>query len=51
MPKSIDEPIIKEINTSEFAIAIVNIYGSAPEKTLMNIAEELQDICLQHSGL
>ena len=44
MPSGIDEPIIKEINTSEFAIAIVNIYGSAPEKTLMNIAEELQDV-------
>ena len=43
MPKDIDEPIVKEINTSEFAIAIVNIYGSAPEKTLMNIAKELQD--------
>ncbi len=43
MPKDIEEPIIKEINTSEFAIAIVNIYGSAPEKTLMNIANELQD--------
>ncbi len=43
MPKDIDEPIIKEINTSEFAIAIVNIYGSAPEKTLMNIAQKLQD--------
>ena len=44
MPKDIDEPIIKEINTSEFAIAIVNIYGSAPEKTLMNIAKEMQDV-------
>ena len=43
MPKDIDEPIIKEINTSEFAIAIVNVYGNAPEKTLMNIAETLQD--------
>ena len=44
MPTGIDEPYIKEINTSEFAIAIVNIYGSAPEKTLMNIAENLQDL-------
>ena len=43
MPKEIDEPIIKEINTSEFAIAILNIYGTAPEKTLMDIAKELQD--------
>ena len=43
MPKDIDEPIIKEINTSEFAIGIVNIYGSAPEKTMMNIAKDLQD--------
>ncbi|MDE6224275.1 MAG: efflux RND transporter permease subunit, partial [Alphaproteobacteria bacterium] len=43
MPKDIDEPIIKEINTSEFPIAIVNVYGSAPEKTLMSITEELQD--------
>ena len=44
MPSGIEEPVIKEINTSEFAIAIVNIYGSAPEKTLMSIAEELQDV-------
>ena len=44
MPSGIEEPIIKEINTSEFAIAIVNIYGTAPEKTLMNIADELQDV-------
>ncbi len=44
MPSGIEEPIIKEINTSEFAIAIVNIYGSAPEKTLMSIAEDLQDV-------
>lgn len=43
MPQGIEEPIIKEINTSEFAIAIVNVYGSAPEKTLMNIANELSD--------
>ena len=43
MPKDIDEPIIDEINTSEFPIAIVNVYGNAPEKTLMTIAEQLQD--------
>ncbi len=43
MPKDIDEPVIDEINTSEFAIGIVNIYGTAPEKTLMDIAENLQD--------
>ncbi|MGN0930002.1 MAG: efflux RND transporter permease subunit [Alphaproteobacteria bacterium] len=43
MPADIDEPVVKEINTSEFPIAIVNIYGTAPEKTLMNIAKRLQD--------
>lgn len=43
MPKDIDEPVVNEINTSEFAVAIVNIYGHAPEKTLMKLAEDLQD--------
>jgi multidrug efflux pump len=44
MPKDIDEPEIKEINTSECPVAIVNIYGNAPEKTLIKVAEDLQDI-------
>ena len=44
MPKDIDEPTIREINTAEFPIAIVNIYGAAPEKTLIKVAEDLQDL-------
>jgi len=44
MPSLSIEPYVREINTSEFPVAIVNIYGSAPERALGRIADQLKDV-------
>ena len=43
MPQLAIEPFVREINTSEFPIAIVNIYGHAPERALGRVAEQLRN--------
>ena len=42
-PAGADQYVIDEINFSEFPIVIVSLSGSAPERTLLRLATELQD--------
>ncbi|MBB4005019.1 MAG: efflux RND transporter permease subunit [Aurantimonas endophytica] len=43
MPDEVDEPVVNEVNTSLFPILTVVLSGPIPERTLVNIANELQD--------
>ncbi|SDZ27514.1 multidrug efflux pump [Jannaschia faecimaris] len=42
-PDGAEQYIIDEINFSEFPILIVSLSGSAPERTLLRLASDLQD--------
>ena len=42
-PAGADQYSINEINFSEFPIIIVNLTGQVPERTLMRVAQDLQD--------
>ncbi len=42
-PEGADNYSINEINFSEFPIVIVNLTGEVPERTLQNVARDLQD--------
>lgn len=42
-PQDAREPVITEVNASEFPIMVINLYGKAPERGLNTIAERLQD--------
>jgi multidrug efflux pump len=42
-PDGADQYSINEINFSEFPIAIVNLTGNLPERTLLRVAKDLQD--------
>jgi len=42
-PSGADQYSINEINFSEFPIIIVNLTGEVPERTLIEVAERLQD--------
>ena len=42
-PEGADNYSINEINFSEFPIVIVNLTGDVPERTLLNVAKDLQE--------
>ncbi|KMW57862.1 RND multidrug efflux transporter [Candidatus Rhodobacter oscarellae] len=42
-PEGAEQYTIDEINFSEFPIIIVNLSGALPERTLLNVAKDLQD--------
>jgi len=42
-PSGFDSYSINEINFSEFPILIINLTGDVPERTLIEVAEQLQD--------
>lgn len=37
------EPVVKELNTAQFPVIVVNLYGKLPERGLYSIARDLQD--------
>ncbi|MEM1160800.1 MAG: efflux RND transporter permease subunit [Pseudomonadota bacterium] len=41
-PSDAEEPTINEINLSEFPILVVSLSGGVPERTLLNLAKDLQ---------
>lgn len=41
-PEEAKEPIVQEVDTSSMPIFVVNLFGDVPERTLQNIAKELQ---------
>src|SRR3546814_7981819 len=43
LPEDTEEPTVHEINLSLFPVLTVSLAGSAPERTLLRIARDLQD--------
>ena len=43
LPVDADEPIIREVNFSQFPILVVTLSGDIPERTLQRIARDLRD--------
>ncbi|MDG1529876.1 MAG: efflux RND transporter permease subunit [Paracoccaceae bacterium] len=43
-PQGADKYTIDEINFSEFPIIVVNLTGALPERTLLKVAKDLQDV-------
>ena len=41
-PDAAEEPIISEINLSEFPVLVVSLSGKVPERTLLRLAKDLQ---------
>ena len=50
-PEEAREPIITEVNAGQFPIAVVNLYGSTPERGLYALAEELQQRLESNPGI
>tara|TARA_R110000796_G_scaffold65185_5_gene150747 strand:+ start:2176 stop:5409 length:3234 start_codon:yes stop_codon:yes gene_type:complete len=50
-PADAREPIITEVNASQFPIMVVNLFGQAPERGLNDIAETLQDLLERNPGV
>ncbi|MEF2550893.1 efflux RND transporter permease subunit [Aurantimonas sp. A2-1-M11] len=51
MPAEVDEPVVTEVNTSLFPILTVVLSGPIPERSLVNIASDLQDDLEALSGV
>lgn len=43
LPEDADEPTVHEINLSLFPVLVVTLSGDVPERTLLNLARDLQD--------
>ncbi|MER0239725.1 efflux RND transporter permease subunit [Fulvimarina sp. MAC8] len=43
LPQEAEEPTVNEVNTSLFPIVTIVLSGPVPERTLVNLASELQD--------
>lgn len=43
LPADADDPVITEINTSEFPIMVMSLYGDVPLAVLTKIAEDIED--------
>lgn len=43
LPADADEPSVNEVNVALFPVLLVTLYGDVPERTLVNLANELQD--------
>src|SRR3546814_17811149 len=43
LPEDAEEPTVHEINLSLFPVLTVSLSGTAPERTLLRIARDLQD--------
>lgn len=44
LPEDTDEPTVHEVNFSLFPVIVVTLSGEVPERTLMHLARELQDV-------
>jgi multidrug efflux pump len=44
LPADTDEPLVQEVNVALFPVLIVNLHGPVPERSLVNIARELQNV-------
>jgi len=43
LPNEADEPTVNEVNISAFPIILISLSGDLPDRTLQDLAEELQD--------
>jgi multidrug efflux pump len=43
LPVDAEEPVVNEMNFSDFPILVVSISGDIPERSLLHLAQELQD--------
>ena len=43
LPDEVDEPTVSEVNLSLFPVLVVNLYGDVPERTLLKLANNLQE--------
>jgi multidrug efflux pump len=43
LPQETDEPIVEEVNLALFPVLVVTLSGDLPERTLVRVAEELED--------
>ena len=43
LPNDADEPTVNEVNISAFPIILISLSGDLPDRTLQELAEELQD--------
>lgn len=43
LPEETDEPVVKEVSFSDFPVIIVVLSGAVEERTLVTLAEDLQD--------
>ncbi|MAF98482.1 MAG: MFS transporter [Micavibrio sp.] len=43
LPAEVDEPEVTEVNISLFPVLVVNLHGDVPERTLLKIANDLQE--------
>ncbi len=43
LPDDADEPVVQEIATSDFPAVVVTLFGALPERTLLHLAQNLQD--------
>ncbi|MEM9601300.1 MAG: efflux RND transporter permease subunit [Pseudomonadota bacterium] len=43
LPDEADDPIVEEVNLSEFPVLVVSLSGAVPERALYAIADRLQD--------
>lgn len=43
LPAEADDPIVEEVNLSEFPVLVVSLSGAVPERALYAIADRLQD--------
>ena len=43
LPEDSDEPVIEEINFSEFPVVVVTLSGQVPERALLDLGRDLQD--------
>ncbi|NBB71242.1 MAG: AcrB/AcrD/AcrF family protein [Alphaproteobacteria bacterium] len=43
LPQETDEPVVEEVNLALFPVLVVTLSGDLPERTLVRVAEELQD--------
>ena len=43
LPNEADDPTVNEVNISKFPIILISLSGNLPDRTLQELAEELQD--------
>jgi len=43
LPENAEEPIVAEVNVSEFPVLVISLAGTVPQRTLLQLARDLRD--------